>query len=200
MEQLDTAQPETTNSEPTAAELAPPQIPEIWVSTPTDADERRFGAWINAAQRPRDVVNDIHSVLKRAPPGHANQWRIFELRGFGGWQPTEHDGLPTVLEVARGVYHHGPAYGALAARLGADSAALQPDKYAQSFVGDWPSLQAFAERLAEESGWHEQLARLPSSMRRYVRIDLPRLMHDTVRELTVIEHEGGIWVYDPRRW
>lgn len=201
MEQLDTRPAAPVDQEINEAGPAPPQVSEMWIGTSEDyATDRRFGDWIDATQRPREVVTAIRGVIDRTPDGLGRHWNICELRGFGGWQPAEYEGLPTVLEVARGVAIHGPAYGALAARLGADSIALRADKYPLSYLGEWASLRDFAETVARESGWTEQLARPPHSMQPYVHFDLPRLMREAKAELTVIEHERGVWVYDPRRW
>ncbi|WP_375477502.1 antirestriction protein ArdA [uncultured Jatrophihabitans sp.] len=176
-------------------------LPEIWVGSLEDyTDGQRYGAWLDAGQRTPDIVAQIRAIVDRTPDALGKRWRVCDLRGFGGWQPAEHEGLRQVLDVARGIAIHGQAYGALAARLGADSNAVRLDNYPKSYIGGWPSLTDFVATVARESGWYEQLDRLPTGVRPYVRFDLDALAAAAQQELTVIDHPDGVWVYDPRLW
>lgn len=177
------------------------QPPEIWVGSRDDYQtERRYGQWIDASQRTRDVLLAIRDVIDRTPDGLGQRWDICALRGFAGWRPSEQEGLPAVLEVARGISIYGPAYGGLVRTLGADSPAVRLDRFKQAYLGSWPSVRAFVEQAIAESGWCDHLAKLPTSMQPYVRIDTNKAIRDTRRELTFATHNGGVWVYDPRFW
>jgi antirestriction protein len=199
MSQLQENDP-TINAEPGEAESAI-QRPEIWVGAAEDYQgERRYGDWIDAAAEPTELMTNIRTILERTPDPGRQRWSIYDLRGFGGWEPDDRQGLPTVSMVARGIAVHGLAYSALVKLVSADTLAARPDRFRLSFVGDWPSLQAFAASFVEESGWNERLERLPDSMRPYVRLDVNRLIRDAKRELSIVDHETGIWVFDPRCW
>jgi hypothetical protein len=175
--------------------------PHIWVGPRADYEaERRYGAWIDAAQPEPDVSVAINNVLDQTPDGLSVEWGIYDVRDFGRWLPAPEDALTDVLRVARGIVEHGAPYGALAAVVGADSLAAQPERFAQSFLGSWPSMEAFVTQVAVESGWHEYLKRLPSSMRPYIGIDVASLAAAAAQELTVVNHDAGVWVYDPRVW
>jgi hypothetical protein len=183
------------------AEEEQPSAPEIWVGSAEDySGERRYGQWINAAAEPKELVTRIRTILETTPEAGSQTWGIYDLRGFGGWEPETTQGLPTVAMVARGVAAHGLAYSALVKVVGADSLAAQPERFRLSFVGEWPSLDDFAITVIEESGWNERLDRLPDNLRRYVRIDTKLLIRDAKRELAVVAHDAGIWVFDPRNW
>jgi Antirestriction protein (ArdA) len=205
---METTSRASPTDEATAGELAPDQFetpqhprPEMWIGTTDDyAGAKRYGDWIDAGERTRYVFAAIRNVIERTPDALGKRWRICELRGFGGWQPGEGEGLETALNVGRGVARHGPAFGALTARLGADSKALTPERYPQSYLGSWPSLRAFVETVVRDSGWHEQLAALPATMQPFVRLDLRKVAAVARRDLTIIEHDAGVWVYDPRIW
>lgn len=175
--------------------------PQIWVGSLADyGAERRYGSWIDATQPEPDVAAAISEVLDQTPDRLAQEWGIYDVRDFGRWLPAPEDALADVLRVARGIVQHGSAYGALVAIVGADSLAAQPDRFAQSFLGSWSSMEAFATQMAVESGWHDYLRRLPASMRPYIGIDMAALVAAATQELTVVEHDAGFWVYDPRVW
>src|SRR5579875_1668869 len=119
-------------------------VPEIWVGTAEDyATERRYGDWLDATQRLPDIISAVKGIMDRTPDALGKDWKVCDLRGFVGWTPAEGEGLLTVLAVARGIAIHGPAYGALVARLGADSLAVRGDKYPLSYLGRWVSVDQF---------------------------------------------------------
>jgi hypothetical protein len=173
----------------------------IWIGSQADYQgERQHGGWVDARQPTRQVLHDIRDIIDRTPNGLQQQWGIHELRGFGAWHPVESDGLPIVLQVARGIQCFGAPYSGLVAAVGADARAAELHRFPQSYLGDWPSLLAFVEQVATDSGWHQHLARLPASMRDFVRLDYRKLAREAKHELTIVDHPDGIWVYDPRRW
>jgi antirestriction protein len=178
-----------------------PPVLEMWIGTAADyADGQRYGVWIDATLPEEELAHHIHRAIDRTPIELSQDWGVHELRGFGGWQPSEQEGLPTVMHVARGIRAFGPAYGGLVSAVGADSVAARHDRFRQSYLGEWSSMEEFAAQVIAESGWHDRLARLPQSMQRYVRLDTEQLMRDARDELTVVEHENGVWIYDPRQW
>lgn len=175
--------------------------PEVWIGTRSDYEgERRHGGWIDVARREPEVLADIRVVVDGTPGDLGQAWGMFDARGFGYWQPTGEDRLATVMAAARHIVQFGLPYSALVAAVGPDSLAVQSDRYQLSYVGDWPSLREFANQVATDSGWYERLSELPRGMQPYVSIDLDGLMEEAERQLTVIEHNDGVWVFDPRVW
>ncbi|PZS28283.1 MAG: hypothetical protein DLM58_17285 [Pseudonocardiales bacterium] len=191
-------------SDPDGSELGEQEAtlrPEIWVGAAADYEgERRYGAWLDAAQDEKALTAGIGVVLERTPNPGGQEWGIFDLRGFGYWQPDRTYSLPTVVQIALGIVQHGLPYSALVQAVGAESLGARPDRFNQSFLGGWPSMEHFAEQVAAESGWYAHVARLPQTMRPYVQLDLTRLARDARRELTVVDHPDGVWVFDPRVW
>jgi len=198
-----TQQPETKSPAATAEIVAEQlrQPPEIWIGTADDYNaERQFGGWVAAGQLPEDLNADIRRVVDRTPPDLSADWAVHELRGFGLWEPGGNDDLEAINKVARGILQHGLAYAGLVAAVGADSIAAEPARFHSSYVGEWPSTTAFATDFVHESGWMARLQRLPESMQPFIMVDLERLIEVAQRDLTVVEHLDGIWVFDPRRW
>lgn len=188
---------------PTTPEIERPPEPHpaLWIGTASDyGGERRYGGWVRAAQPARELFADIRDIIDRTPDGLGQHWRVWELRDYGPWRPTEHDGLPTMVEVAHGIARFGLAYSGLVAAIGADHRGAAIERFPQTYLGSWPSIDAFADSLIRDSGWHEHLARLPDSMRDFVRIDTRKLIRAARRELTIVDHSEGVWVYDPRIW
>jgi hypothetical protein len=196
----------TQESAQEAAE-APPETesaverPAMWIGTADDYQgPRQHGGWVEAARPIREVMTEIRDVIERTPDGLGQRWDIHELRGFGVWLRTPDDGLDTVLEVARGIGLYGVAFSGLVARLGVNSQAASLDRFRQAFVGEWPSEEAFIEQLITDSGWYEHLRGLPTELRAHIRFDTRKLLREVKRDLTIVGHADGIWVYDPRWW
>jgi hypothetical protein len=204
MTQLHEQPPANPTETADVGERDPPIVesPAIFIGPAVDdrPDAPVRGDWVEAGVPMPELLDSIQTVIDSAPDTEPGSWRIRELRGFNDWQPDEQQGLFTVAMVARGIVVHGPAYAALVKLVGADSLAARPDRFRLSFVGEWPSVEAFATTFVEESGWQEQLTKLPTSMRQFVSIDVKKVIRAARRDLSFVGHEAGVWVFDPRVW
>lgn len=191
--------PEST----TTSEVVEPasSTPEVWIGTADDyAGTREYGGWIDAGRPVRDVMRDIGQIIDRTPDAMARRWSVHAVRNFGIWQPSDRDGLRDVITVAQGIRLYGPPYSGLVAAVGPDSPAARFERFAQSYLGAWSSVADFAEQVVSECGWRESLASLPKTLQDFVSIDMKKLVREIRRDLTVVDHPDGIWVYDPRLW
>jgi hypothetical protein len=200
-EQIDERQSLTDAERAEFAEHQAPLHPEIWVGAAADYDgERRYGAWLDAAQDEKDLTASIGLVLERTPDPERRSGASSMFAASVIGDQTASPVLPTVVQIALGVVEHGLPYSALVQAVGAESLGARPDRFNLSFLGGWPSMEHFAEQVAAESGWYEHLSRLPKTMHHYVRLDLGRWPARARRDLTVVDHPDGVWVFDPRMW
>ena len=190
-------------AEPAKPEAEPqqPVRPEIWIGSAADfAGDQSYGDWVDPAQLPADLFADIRKIVDRTPDRAQASWGVHDLRGFGSWQPSEQDALPAYVLVARGIREHGLAFAALAKLVGADSPAVDPARFRLSFVGEYASVPDFVRQFAAETGLHDYFNRLPVAVRPFFKIDYAAIWHEARKELDVVQHERGFWVFDPRRW
>lgn len=175
--------------------------PRIYVASLSDYNEGRLhGRWLDAAQDVESLSGDVATMLRASPGPGAEEYAIHDHEGFGGYRVDEFDSLATVSALARGIVSHGPAYGELASLIGGTTLAAEPQRFEQSYLGAWSSLDAFVHEMAEDFGWEDQLDVLPSSLRPYVHVDYQQLARDVQIELVVTAHAEGVWVFDPRQW
>jgi hypothetical protein len=175
--------------------------PEIWVGATSDYDgERRYGGWLDAAQDTGALHEQIRAIIDRTPDPLRQSWHIQDVRGFGWWHPERRYGLPTVNRIARGIAYYGAPYSALVDLVGAESPAAGSERFEDSYLGDWPTMRSFVEQFAEQAGWQRRLQQLPEGMRPYVDLDFDRMIRIARRDLAVVEHSSGLWVFQPRNW
>jgi hypothetical protein len=175
--------------------------PEIWVGTADDyAGGREHGGWVDASRLVPEVMRSIATLIDRTPNGLGKRWAVHEVRNFGVWQPSGKDRLRDFMTVGQGIRIFGPPYSGLVSAVGVDSTAARFDRFRQSYLGSWPGLPEFTEQVVADSGWYEALDELPRTLRPFVMLDTKRLQREIRRDLTVVEHPAGIWVYDPRIW
>lgn len=58
------------------------------------------GEWIDAAQEPWALYDDVRAMLSASPVAGAEEWAIHDCEGFGGVRIGEHTGLERVSELA----------------------------------------------------------------------------------------------------
>jgi hypothetical protein len=198
---IETQTLDTSDDEAPRDEQATDERPRVWVGPERDyIGARQYGEWVDATADPLDVFATIRAIIDRTPDAGAQRWSVFDISGFGPWQPGPVHGLADALHVARGIAQFGLPYAGLASAVGIYHRSTRWDRFPQVYLGNWPTLPAFANHFLTESGWDGWLRRLPDAMQPYIRIEMDHLMRDMRRELRIVEHQEGIWVYDPRRW
>lgn len=168
--------------------------PRIYIASPAPygtGDLR--GAWIDADQSPDELQRDINTRLGRFGVNAARAWAIHDHEGFAGFELAEHESLEVVSALARGITEHGPAFVAYLSWAGTDEDALRA--FDHCYMGQWPSLDAYAREVAEDLGWAAELRKLPADVQPYVYIDYDQVASFIACTLNVVQGNGCIYVF-----
>jgi len=178
--------------------------PRIWVASLSDYNQGRLhGAWLDAAKSTEDLTADVQDLLTRAPSSDAEEWAIFDYAGFGPVTGDlgEYEPLERISAIARGIVEHGAPFSAYLSTLGVwqvDDKTVQ--RFQDAYLGDWPSMTAFAEHQLEELGAIEMLDRLVTEhltlLRHYVSFNIDSYAHDLELTLNAVPHQDGIWIFE----
>lgn len=174
--------------------------PRIYVASLSDYNEGRLhGVWIDAATDPDDLFASIQQMLDHSPSVHAEEFAIHDYEGFGPWQPGEYESIATVSAVAQGLDEYGPAFAHWANIIGTTEP-LQMAGFEEAFIGQWPSIEDYAESLFEGMGV-ELENQLPEPLSYYVHIDYGAFARDLELsgDIATSEGEGGVYVFEGHR-
>jgi antirestriction protein len=184
-------------------EQQPTPLPQIWVGSLADYNNGVLhGAWIDAARQPGEIQADIDTMLAASPwtarTGEpAEEWGVFDTDNFGACRIGQHEDLNWISAVAKGIAQHGLAFAAWADVM--EDPELLPD-FEGAYLGEYDSLEAYAEELIHELGYDELLDRVvPPSLRPYVDINIAGFAQDMWLngEVQVYHRSGGgVWIFD----
>lgn len=183
--------------QPSSEREGAPTVPSrVYVASLSDYNDGRLhGAWIEAAQEPNDLHDEVEAMLHASPLPGAEEWAIHDYEGFGPLPLSEYESLERVSQLAQGIALHGEAFAAFAAHEDAD---LSESSFEARYQGRWDSLGAYAEDLLDQLGATEILESLPEWLGRYVSLDIEQFG----RELemggdieTVRSSDGGVFVF-----
>ena len=126
----------------------------------------------------------------------AEEWAIHDYEGFGNLHLGEHESIPTVAAIARGIVEHGPAFAAWADIADRDIETLE--RFEDAYLGSWSSLTEYAEQYVDDIGLEDELDRVvPDGLRPYVQIDTEMLGRDIGMDFAVVEdRDGSIHIFD----
>jgi antirestriction protein len=196
------AGPETTgNQEQQQAEereVLREEGPRIYVASLSDYNNGRLhGTWIDAAQEPEQLQEEVAATLGRSHSGHAEEFAVHDYEGFGQYSVEEYDSLDWLSSIACGISDHGLAFGAWAARVDHDKAAL--GRFEDSYLGSWRTLEAYTQDLIDDLGLEEAVDQhVPEGLRHYVRFDVAGYARDLELSgfITAVSHGDGVWIFD----
>lgn len=176
--------------------------PRIWAGSLADYNNGLLhGAWIEAAREPAEIQADIDAMLAASPwtsrTGEpAEEWGVFDTDNFGACQIDQHEDLDWISAVARGIAEHGPPFAAWADVV-EDIELLTG--FEEAYLGEYDSLEAYAEQLIDDLGYDELLAQvLPSGLRAYVDINIAGYAQDmSLSGDVMVYHQpgGGVWLF-----
>ena len=111
----------------------------------------------------------------------------------------EHEALSTVAMIASGIEKHGPAFAAWVSYVGESSADLI-EQFEDRFLGQWESLQAYAEYLLDElRGGPVHRSEAPEWLRGHLSLDVAGFARDLEMGGDVVDVGGGgrsgVWVF-----
>ncbi len=99
-------------------EAEPHPSPRIYVTAglPLRA-ELTDGTWLDMAQEPGDIYEDMYTVLGDPQESAVDRFYIWDHKGFGAFGVTTGalglegtDSIELLAQVARGIAEHGPAF------------------------------------------------------------------------------------------
>lgn len=204
--------PESPDGNPQGAEPQPPDAeqhedestnqPQIWAGSLADYNNGVLhGTWIDAAREPDEIEADIQTMLATSPEAArtgepAEEWGVFDTDNFGACRIDQHEDLDWISAVARGIAAHGPAFAAWADVV-EDPQLL--DNFAEAYIGEYDSLEAYAEQLIDDLGYDELLDQvLPPGLRAYVDINIAGYARDMSLSGEVQKYhrpDGGVWLF-----
>lgn len=171
--------------------------PRIYVASLSDYNAGRLhGAWVDADQDAEELQLAVATMLAASPEPGAEEWAIHDHEGFGPVDLSEYESLETIASLGRGIAEHGLAFGAWAAIVGAELAALE--QFEEAYRGRWESVTDYAESLLDELGATDVLDQVPEWLQPYVELDVGGFARDLVLggDIRTVEGESGVWVFD----
>jgi len=171
--------------------------PRIYAASLADYNAGRpHGTWIRADQEADEIAADITAMLARSPEPGAEEWAIHDYEGFGPMHLSEYEGIETIARLGQGIAEHGPAYAHWAAYVGtSDEDNL--DRFEETYLGQWNSIEDYAEQLLDDLGINTD-ALGPEMLQPYICLDLEAFARDLSYELYVAEDIDGVHVFEAR--
>lgn len=185
-----------------SSEQEPESRPSIYVASLADyVNGTLHGEWLDATQTPDELHEQVQRMLAQSPlaeQGEAvEEWAIHDYEGFGSLHIGEYDSFETVSAHAKGIQRHGLAYTAWYDWSGEADA----DKFQDEYLGEFDSVEAYAQQCGDDFGWEEILnEQIPASLRPYVSIDYEQLALDLTISGDIYAADnpaGRVWLFHP---
>jgi antirestriction protein len=176
--------------------------PRIYVASLSDYNAGLLhGEWVDAAQEPEALHAAITEMLARSPTLGAEEFAIHDYDGFGQLHLGEYESVDTVARIAAGIVEHGPAFAAWVSIVGtSDPEAL--DRFEDAYLGEWPSVEAYAEELCDMGDFDRLLELVIEVLQPYVNVDFAAFARDMELGgyITVVRWPdgSGVWIFDGR--
>jgi antirestriction protein len=200
-----TPQPPPSDGQEPQPEQEPRPKPRIYVACLSDYNAGRLhGVWIDAAQEPGALEEEVERMLDISPSSGAEEYAIHDWEGFGPLLLFRNEDLVSVSVIARGIVKYGIAFAHYAMLVG-PWAVEAPEHFEERYEGHFESLTAYAEQLLEDLCYLDELdrlqAQLPVGLRPYVQIDVEAFARDLDYSgdiATSEDNDGGIYVFRTR--
>lgn len=174
--------------------------PRVYVASLADYNAGHLhGTWLDAARDVEDIESDVRGMLAASLEPIAEEWAIHDYEGFGELRLSEYESFETVSRVAIGIVEHGKAFAAWAAHVGiADVEALA--RFGDAYLGEWESLEDYAEQLLEDVGANSFMEHVPESLQPYVSIDVAGFARDLALggDVWTADSANGVYVFEGR--
>ena len=119
------------------------------------------GAWMEAAQEPWAIYDDVKAMLAKSPIPDAEEWAIHDYEGFGGACIEEYAGFDHVAELAALIVEHGEIGAALLDHFSGDIEEAR-EALDDRYLGQHASLADYVQELTEET------TSIPQPLRYYI--------------------------------
>lgn len=190
---------------PEAQEAEPRAAPRIYVASLSDYNAGILhGEWIDATDDVETMQEELDVMLAQSPAAArygdvAEEWAVHDYEGFGVLRLNEHESLETIGRLGDGITTHGEAFAAWAEHVGSDPEEL--GRFEDCFLGEWESIEAFAESMIEDYGIMDEIDKMvPEHIRPYIEIDIEAFARDLHYggDITSVDKPGGgVWVFGP---
>jgi antirestriction protein len=147
--------------------------PKIWVGgLAAYTNGKLYGEWIDAAQSPEDIHEDIQKMLDGSPEPGEEEWGIFDYEDFGGMKLSEYEDIDTVSRLAILIEEHGAE---LVAGVWGNTSEIDyvEGMFADNYLGAYVTLADYMEQLTRDTGGLENV---PEHLKQY--IDYDSMAHD----------------------
>lgn len=171
--------------------------PRVYVASLRDYVEGVLhGAWIDADREEDELQAEVAAMLSQSPRPGAEEWAIHDYTGFGAVQLSEYENLATISRLGLGIREHGLAFGAWASLAGTEAECLA--EFEEAYLGQWESVEGYAEQLLDDLGATEVLDALPGWLKPYVSLNTEGFARDMVLggDLQVVESQGSVWIFE----
>ncbi len=119
------------------------------------------GAWVDAAQEPWAIYDDVKVMLGKSPIPDAEEWAIYDYEGFGGARIEEYASFDSVAELAAFIVEHGDIGAALLEHFSGDIGEAR-EALDDRYLGQHASLVEYVQELTEET------TSIPQPLRYYI--------------------------------
>ena len=119
------------------------------------------GAWIDAAQEPWTIYDEVKAMLTASPVTGGEEWAIHDYEGFGEIRIEEYTGFDRVSALAMFIEEHGEVGAALLDHYCGDLAEAQ-EALGDRYMGPHACLAEYVQEQTEDS------TAIPHALRYYV--------------------------------
>lgn len=119
------------------------------------------GRWIEAAQEPWDIYDEVKEMLAASPMAGAEEWAIHDYENFGGVRIEEYASFEAVAELAAFITEHGDLGAALLDHYRGEIDEAR-EAIEDRYLGQHTSLADYMQELTEET------TEIPQALRYYI--------------------------------
>ena len=144
------------------ANLTKTNPPRIYVACLAAYNNGRLhGAWIDAAQEPWAIWDEVQAMLRASPVAGAEEWAIHDYEGFGALRIEEYASFDRVSGLAGFIAERGELGAALLEHCSGDLAEAR-EAITDRYLGEHASLADYVQDVTEEA------AAVPATLRYYI--------------------------------
>ena len=175
------------------------EAPRVYVASLSDYNAGILhGEWLDESQDIDELQTAVTAMLARSPSDpRAEEFAVHDYENFGACRIGEYDSMEWISAVAQGIAEHGLAFAAWADQCNSDTEQLV--KFEEIYLGEWDSIEEYAERILDDFGLNRELEEaIPELLQGYVKIDVAGFARDMQAglDITVVDKPGGaVWIF-----
>jgi antirestriction protein len=109
------------------------------------------GEWIDAAQSPEAIHEEIQAMLAQSPEPMAEEWAIHDYEGFGDLRLSEYESIEDISRVAELIEKYGEVFTAVVSHFGNLSDLDAAERaMREQYRGSYRDIAEFAEDAAKD--------------------------------------------------